>query len=152
MNVQGIMSKTVFCCTPADTIQQAATLMKDNDVGAIPVVNDCNERKLLGIITDRDICVKAVATGKSAGEVKVSEVMTSKPATCGLDESIEACEAIMERNQVRRIPVTDTRGVCIGMVSQADIALHDTAEHTHHTLAAISQHHAQPQSRMAASA
>jgi CBS domain-containing protein len=152
MKVQDIMSKTLFCCTPADTTQQAATLMKDNDVGAIPVVNDCNERKLLGIITDRDICVKAVATGRSAGEVKVSEVMTSKPATCGLDESIEACEAIMERNQVRRIPVIDTRGVCIGMVSQADIALHDTAEHTHHTLAAISQHHARPQSRMVASA
>ena len=55
MKIEEMMSKNLFCCTPTDGIQQAAKLMKDNDVGAIPVVNDCNERKLLGIITDRDI-------------------------------------------------------------------------------------------------
>ena len=150
MRVEEMMSKNLFCCTPTDGIQQAAKLMKDNDVGAIPVVNDCNERKLLGIITDRDICVNAVAMGKSIGTTKVSEVMTNKPATCGPEESIEACEATMERNQVRRIPVVDTYGVCIGMVSQADIALHDTAEQTYKTLAAVSRHHAQPQGQVAA--
>src|SRR5260370_18280365 len=131
MKVEEMMSKNLFCCTPTDGIQQAAKLMKDNDVGAIPVVNDCNERKLLGIITDRDICVNAVAMGKSIGTTKVSEVMTNKPATCGPEESIEACEATMERNQVRRIPVVDMDGVCIGMVSPAHIALPHTAEHTY---------------------
>lgn len=140
MNVKDVMSKTLFCCTPADAIQKAAELMKNNDVGAIPVVNDCTERKLLGIITDRDICIKAVATGKSPGAMKVSEVMSKAPVTCGPDESIGACEAKMERNQVRRVPVVDAKGTCIGIVAQADIALRDTAEHAHHIVAAISQH------------
>jgi CBS domain-containing protein len=145
MKVQDIMSKTLFCCTPTDSVQKAAELMKDNDVGSVPVVNDCNERKLLGIVTDRDICIKAVASGKSNGTLQVSEVMTKAPVTCGPDESIEACEAKMERNQVRRVPVIDMRGICIGVVAQADIALRDTAEHTYHTVAAISQHRSQTQ-------
>src|SRR6266849_2598664 len=77
MRVEEMMSKNLFCCTPTDGIQQTAKLMKDNDVGAIPVVNDCNERKLLGIITDRDICMKVVAQGNLTSTAKVSEAMTS---------------------------------------------------------------------------
>jgi CBS domain-containing protein len=150
MKVKDIMCKTLFCCTPTDAIQKAAELMKANEVGSIPVVNNCNDKKLLGIITDRDICVKAVAAGKSNSTVKVSEVMTKGPVTCSPDESIEACEALMERMQVRRIPVVDAQGVCIGIVAQADIALRDTAEHTSQTGAAISQHRHQPQREMAA--
>lgn len=152
INVKDIMSKTLVCCTPEDGIQKAAELMKANDIGSIPVVNDCSDRRLLGIVTDRDICVKAVATGKSNVRVKVSEVMTKGPTTCGPDESVEACEALMERKQVRRIPVIDARGACIGIVSQADIALRDTAEHTSKTIAAISQQRHQPQLQMAANA
>jgi CBS domain-containing protein len=147
MNVKDVMSTTLFCCTPADAIQKAAELMKSNDVGAIPVVNDCTERKLLGIITDRDICIKAVATGKLTGAIKVSEVMSKATVTCGPDESLEACENKMERYQVRRVPVIDAKGTCIGIVAQADIALRDTAEHTHHTVAAISKHPTQSQTR-----
>src|SRR5258708_14381383 len=75
MKVDEMMSKNLFCCTPTNGIQQAAKLMKDNDVGAIPVVNDCNERKLMGIITDRDICVNAVAMGKSIGTTSVYGVL-----------------------------------------------------------------------------
>ncbi len=149
MQVKDLMSKKLYCCTPVDTIQTAAGLMKNNDVGAIAVVNDCSERKLVGIITDRDICVKAVAVGGSTA-LKVNDLMSKALVTCSPDESIEACEAKMERSQVRRIPVIDARGICLGVVSQADIALRDTAEHTHHTIAAISQH--RPQSLMTASA
>ncbi len=152
MKVQDVMSKTVFCCTPADSVQKAAQIMNDRSVGAIPVVNDCNERKLLGIITDRDICVRAVAAGKSIEAVKVADVMTERPVTCRPDDSMEACEASMERNQVRRMPVVDSQGICIGIVAQADIALRDTAEHTSHTIAAISQRRPKPQVQMAASA
>lgn len=143
MKVNEVMSKTLVCCTPTDTIQKAAELMNSSDVGAIPVVNDCTERKLLGIITDRDICIKSVAAGKSSSAMKVSDVMSKALVTCGPDESMESCEAKMERNQVRRIPVIDQKGICIGIVSQADIALRDTSEHTSHTVAAISQHPAQ---------
>lgn len=145
MKVKEVMSKTLYCCTPTDTIQKAAELMKDNDVGAIPVVNDCKERKLLGIITDRDICVKVASTGKSTVAVKVGEVMSKSPTTCKPDDTLEACEMKMEQKQVRRIPVVDASGKCVGLVAQADIALRDTPLHIHHTLAAISQHHAHPQ-------
>ncbi|MGB8477529.1 MAG: CBS domain-containing protein, partial [Acidobacteriaceae bacterium] len=104
--------------------------------------NNDKERKLLGIITDRDICIKGVAAKKTNGTIKVMDVMTKSPITCRPDDSIEACESKMEQNQVRRIPVVDAHGVCIGIVAQADIALHDIAEHTSHTVAAISQQHA----------
>lgn len=123
------MSKTLSCCAATDTLQKAAQLMKEQDVGAIPVVNDCDERKLLGIITDRDICMKVVAQGNLTSTAKVAEAMTSTLTTCRPDESIEGCESLMKRHQVRRIPVVDSRGVCVGIVSQADIALRDTPEH-----------------------
>jgi CBS domain-containing protein len=144
MKVQDIMSKTLSCCAAMDTLQKAAQLMKEHDVGAIPVVNDCDERKLLGIITDRDICMKVVAQGLTS-TAKVSEAMTSTPATCRPNESIEGCESLMKRHQVRRIPVVDSSGVCVGIISQADIALRDTPEHIKDTLAAVSQHRARPQ-------
>ena len=69
----------------------------------------------------------------------------STPATCRADESIEGCESLMKRHQVRRIPVVDASGVCVGIVSQADIALSDTPEHIKDTLAAVSQQRARPQ-------
>jgi CBS domain-containing protein len=150
MNVQDIMSKTLSCCAATDTLQKAAQLMKEHDVGAIPVVNDCDQRKLLGIITDRDICMRVVAQGNLTSTAMVSEAMTSTPATCRPDESIEACESIMKRHQVRRIPVVDSSGVCVGLVSQADIAMRDTPEHIKDTLAAVSQRRAQPQGQAVA--
>lgn len=140
MRVKDLMTKTPFCCTQTDTVQHAAALMKQHDVGAIPVVNNCDERKLLGIITDRDICIKAVAASKGSCAFEVAEVMTASPHSCHVDDTVEACETLMERHQVRRVPVVDSKGICVGIVSQADIALRDSAEHTGHTVAAISQH------------
>ena len=150
MKVQDIMSKTLSCCAATDTLQRAAQLMKENDVGAIPVVNDCNERKLLGIITDRDICMKVVAQGNLTSTAKVFEAMTSTPATCRSNESIEGCESLMKRHQVRRIPVVDSSGGCVGVVSQADIALRDAPEHIKDTLAAVSQQRPRPQGQAVA--
>ena len=139
MRVKDLMTKTPFCCTEGDTIQHAASLMKQHDVGSVPIVNNCDERKLLGIVTDRDICIKAVAADKGTSS-KVSEVMTNALHTCHVDDSVESCEALMERYQVRRVPVVDSHGICVGIVSQADIALRDSAEHSGHTVAAISKH------------
>src|SRR5271168_382807 len=107
MRVQDIMSKTPFCCTQTDTIQHAAELMKRYDVGSIPVINNNTERKLLGIVTDRDICLKAVASNKAASGFAVSKVMSKSLHTCHLDDPVEMCEKLMERHQVRRIPVVD---------------------------------------------
>ena len=128
MRVKDLMTKTPFCCTDKDTIQHAASLMKSHDVGAIPVVTNCEEGKLLGIVTDRDICIKAVAADQGTCAFEVSEVMTKSPHACHADDSIEACEALMEQYQIRRIPVVDDKGICVGIVAQADIALRDSAD------------------------
>lgn len=140
MKSKDIMSKVLFCCTPDESAEKAAQMMRDQDVGAIPIVNDCTERKLVGIVTDRDICLRIVAAGRDPHAVPIADVMTRWPVACSPEDSIDACEETMRQRQVRRIPVVDRRGACLGIVAQADIALHDTADHTHRTLAAVSQH------------
>lgn len=140
MKAREIMSKLLFCCTPDETAEKAAQMMRDHDIGSIPVVNDYAERKLLGIVTDRDICLRVIAAGHLADTVKLADIMTKWPATCSPEDTVDACEEVMRRRQVRRVPVVDSRGICIGMISQADIALHDNADHAWRMLTAISQH------------
>jgi len=145
MKVKSIMKKTPFCCRQTDTVQHAAELMKLHDIGSIPVVNDTDERTLIGIVTDRDICLRVIGAGKGRPAVRVGDVMTNAPATCHPDDSVSSCEEIMERQQVRRVPVVDDRGGCVGIVSQADIVLYDSNEQIAHTVAAISK--PQPESK-----
>lgn len=141
MQVKDVMSKTIFCCTPNDSIQQAARLMKENDIGAVPVVTDCKVPQLVGIVTDRDLCMRVIAEAHPIEKTKVGDIMTKSPITCLPTDSIEKCESLMSEKQVRRIPVVDAKGICLGMIAQADIALHDTASHISKTLAAISYPH-----------
>jgi len=96
--------------------------MKTEDVGAVPVVESSSSRKLVGIITDRDIAVKAVATGRSVESTTVKEVMTTDVVTCREDEDVDKAVARMAERQVRRLPVVDVNGTMCGIISQADIA------------------------------
>jgi CBS domain-containing protein len=121
--VTELMTNEVVCCTPWDTARTAARLMKERGVGAIPVVSDTSDPLLEGIVTDRDLCCGVVAAGKDADAIKISELMTPIPVTCEPEYSVQDCEELMQENQVRRIPVVDKRGRCVGIVSQADIAL-----------------------------
>ncbi|MGA8142988.1 MAG: CBS domain-containing protein [Candidatus Acidiferrales bacterium] len=139
MLVKEIMSRDVICCTPSDTAQAAAKLMKDRGVGALPVVSDSVSRKLEGIVTDRDLCCTVVAGALLAEATRVAEVMMSGPVTCAPENTLEDCEKLMQNHQVRRIPVIDAQGRCIGMVAQADIALHAPAGVVAKTLAEISK-------------
>lgn len=123
MFISEVMTRDVVCCTPWDTARTAAILMKKHGVGAIPVVSDLSDPLLEGIVTDRDLCSGVVAEAKSADAVRISELMTPVPASCEPEFTLEACEELMQQNQVRRIPVVDKRGRCVGVVSQADIAL-----------------------------
>ncbi|MGA8145129.1 MAG: CBS domain-containing protein [Candidatus Acidiferrales bacterium] len=119
-----LMSKPLVCCTPWDTAQTAANLMKAHGVGAIPVVLDSADPLLEGIVTDRDLCCNVVAGAKNADAIQIAEPMTHVPVTCEPDDTLEFCEELMQQNQVRRIPVVNKRGWCVGIVTQADIALH----------------------------
>jgi CBS domain-containing protein len=137
MTVKDVMSRNVVCCTSQDTGQHAAKLMKDHQVGSLPVVEDLKTRHLLGIVTDRDLCTKLMADGRN-GSTAVSSAMTHNPITCHDDDSLERCESLMQQHKVRRIPVVGRHGECVGMVAQADIALHDDASHIQRMLKMIS--------------
>jgi CBS domain-containing protein len=95
-------------------------MMVEHDCGEIPVSDE--QGQVLGVITDRDICCRAVAQGVNCADMQVAEVMTTPAVTVSVDASIQDCCSLMEQHQIRRIPVTDENGCCCGIVSQADFA------------------------------
>src|SRR5687767_12641507 len=107
-------------CTPETSVGEAATLMRDNDCGSIPVVENTTSRRLVGTVTDRDLAIRVLAAGKGP-DVLVREVMTPDPVTCVPDDEVEDLRQVMIERQVRRIPVVDTDGNLAGIVAQADI-------------------------------
>jgi len=120
MNVREIMTPDVVIASPDDTLQHAAELMADIDAGVLPVGE--NDR-LVGMLTDRDITVRAVATGKSPGECKVRDVMSPDIKYVYEDESIEDAARNMSALQVRRLPVLNRDKRLVGIVSLGDLAL-----------------------------
>lgn len=139
MLVKEVVSKNIFFCTPSDSAQAAAKTMKANGIGALPVVSDSVNRKLEGIVTDRDLCCGVVATAKLAEATRIAEIMTRNPITCVPENTLEDCEELMQKHQIRRLPVIDNDSRCIGMIAQADIALHASPTKVAHTLAEISK-------------
>ncbi|HEX6930409.1 MAG TPA: CBS domain-containing protein [Gammaproteobacteria bacterium] len=132
MRIQDIMTADPACCTPEMRIRDVARLMLDNDCGEIPVVDDMDSMHLVGVVTDRDIAIRAVAEGKDPTTTNIADIMSSSVVSAKLDDSVEECVELMEENQIRRIPIVDAQGRCCGIVAQADIALRgdskDTAE------------------------
>ena len=119
MQVRQVMSKEVRTVSPDDTIQKAASLMNDVDCGALPVAE--NDR-LAGIITDRDIALRAVAKGKSPNQCTVREVMSAGIKYVFEDEDTNAVSENMSRLQVRRLPVLDRQKRLVGIVALGDLA------------------------------
>jgi CBS domain-containing protein len=123
-----IMTDDPQVVTPDATITDVARKMRDLDVGIIPVV-DADSRRLRGVITDRDIAIRAVAEGK-AGNSKVSECMTDRVRHVNKNDSIQDVMRVMRQEQVRRVPVTDREGRIVGIIAQADLAVDYAAEDT----------------------
>ena len=121
MTCAEVMTPSPTCCHPEHTTVEAAELMQREDVGLVPIVSP-NNTKLIGVLTDRDIALKVVAAGLDPQSTLVAEVMTNDPVTCLPEETIEAVMELMASRQVRRIPIVDTNGAIVGIVSQADIA------------------------------
>jgi CBS domain-containing protein len=119
MKARDIMTPGPCCCAPTASIGTVARLMRDNDCGVIPVVdaNGC----AIGIVTDRDLAIRGVGDGRSA-DSPVSEVMSATPCSCSADDDIAVVERVMMDHQVRRVPIADADGRCIGIVAQADLA------------------------------
>jgi len=125
-----VMTPDPACCQATDSIVRVAQFMKTEDVGAVPVVESLSTRKLVGIVTDRDIAVKAVASGRSVDSTTVKEVMTTDVVTCREDEDVDKAVARMAERQVRRLPVVDAGGTMRGIISQADIATRVNQDNT----------------------
>lgn len=126
MKVKEIMTQNVTSLTPDDTVQHAAQLMEQFNVGSIPV---CNDQKIIGIVTDRDITLRVVAQGEDAAKSKVREIMTSNPAVGKPDMDIHEAARIMSERQIRRLPVVEeNNNSIIGIVSLGDIAVEPKLE------------------------
>lgn len=117
-----VMTADPVCCLRTDTIERVAHLMKMEDVGSIPVIESQKSRKLVGIVTDRDIVLKAVTDRRYGQDTTVEAVMTHDPVTCREGEKLDKALKKMADHQVRRIPVVNGGDEIVGIIAQADIA------------------------------
>lgn len=122
MRASDVMTDNPECVTPETSLADAARKMRDLDVGIIPVVESESSKRLRGVLTDRDIAIRAVAEGKDANATRVMEVMTTEVETCNKNDSLRDVMSVMEREQVRRVPITDREGRLVGIIAQADVA------------------------------
>ena len=139
MKIREVMSANPVCCLPTDSAQRVARVMCDHNIGSLPVVMDQESRKLVGLITDRDLCCSVVAHGLDPKTTTIEKFMTLNPVTCREEEDVENCERLMQEHQIRRIPIVDAEGGVIGIVAQADVALKDKSDRVSKTVAEISK-------------
>jgi CBS domain-containing protein len=123
MQVKEIMTADPACCEQRDSLESAVKLMIDYDCGEIPVVENRETLIPIGVITDRDVACRTVGRGMNPLEMTVSDCMSTPLISVKPDDSLDQCYQIMEENQIRRVPVVDASGKCVGIVSLADIAL-----------------------------
>ena len=117
-----IMTKDLVTCTSENTIVEVARLMKTEDIGPVLIVDNEQSRTLVGIVTDRDIVVKAIADGQDVNTTRVGDVMSKKLVTCRADDDVDVAMKAMAQFQLRRIPVVEENMRLVGIISQADLA------------------------------
>jgi len=122
MRVEQLMTRQAKSCSPGDTLESAAQLMWDHDCGSLPVCSGDGAARVIGMITDRDIAMCAMFHPKSLRDLPVSEAMARNLRTCRPTDSIDDAEKIMREAQIRRLPVVDSDGRLMGMISLADLA------------------------------
>ena len=115
------------CCTPQDTAAHAARAMRDSGCGCAPVVADTQHRKLVGVVTERDVCCGVAADDRRASEVRIDEIMRPASACCGADEPIEQARRKLHEHRATSLPVVDGAGACCGTVSGFGLAVHGLA-------------------------
>lgn len=125
--LKDIMTPHVDVIAPNAIAEEAATQMKDLNVGAIPV---CDGEKLVGMITDRDLVVRVMAERRDPKTTRVTEAMSSDILFCYEDDDIEKASRVMAQHQIRRLPILSTEKKLVGIVSLGDLAVHGTDAHT----------------------
>jgi CBS domain-containing protein len=140
MRIKQVMTKDPRCCVPSDSAQRAASIMRDEHAGIVPVIDNEQSRKVTGVVTDRDLCMNVVAEGRDPRTVLVAQCMTTTVVTCAPNDSVEKATELMRENQIRRIPVVNGQGELLGIVALADVV--ERAEikttQTHETLKKVS--------------
>ena len=119
-HVRDVMTTNPECVTQSDSIREAARIMKDQDTGVVPVVEG---KKIIGLVTDRDIVVRGIAEGKDVGSIRVNDVMTKHVRSVKEDTPIDDVLSLMSSAEIRRVPVVNGENELIGIVSMADIAV-----------------------------
>ena len=117
-----IMTPSPVCLEPNAAVDLAARAMVEKDVGPILIVDSVDSMKLVGIVTDRDIVVKAVAENMDLKKTKIGQIMTPNPVTCAPGDDIKKAIQFMEQCQIRRVPVVDEQKNLVGIIAQADVA------------------------------
>ena len=117
-----VMTREPVCCEAGESIVQVAATMKREDVGSVPVVDSREDKKLIGIVTDRDLVVKVLAGGSSVDRATVRDAMTANPACCRETDDVSKAVSLMGERQVRRMPIVDEAGRLTGIIAQADVA------------------------------
>jgi CBS domain-containing protein len=135
LKVRELMTSDPATVEPDATLGEVATLMKQEDCGSIPVVEG---GRLVGIVTDRDIVIRAVAAGKDPKSTRVSEVMSADPVTVRPDENIDRAREVMAERQIRRLPVVEN-GALVGILVTAQIAREESEHETGQTIKEISE-------------
>ena len=119
MKVRDVMTSSVDWVTPETSVVEVAQLMKKDDVGSIPI---CNENRLIGIITDRDIVLKVVAAGKNTNDISAKEIMSTDIISVSADQDVHEAADLMSEYQIRRLPVVEN-GNLVGIVAIGDLAI-----------------------------
>ena len=122
MRVRDLMSQHVCCCQPDATLNDAARIMWEHDCGAVPVVESSSTKHVIGMVTDRDIAMAAYLQGRPLDSRHVASVMSRFLATCKPEDTLESAEQTMASHHVRRLPVVDSEGDLVGLISIAHLA------------------------------
>src|SRR5881392_1859306 len=139
MQVRDMMTPDPACCTSDTPLTEVARMMVDKDCGEIPVVDNNSSKQPVGVVTDRDIVCRTVANGLNPLDLTAADCMSKPIVTVTPDMTLEECCKIMEDRLVRRVPVVDDRGACIGMLAVADVALHTGKNVAGHIIKEVSE-------------
>lgn len=118
-----VMTKDPVCCLATDSAAHAGWLMREHDIGSLPVVENDENKKITGLITDRDLVLNVVAEGLDPSITAVERGMSTPAITCSPDDSYDEALQLMEKHRIKRVPVVDHSGRVVGVISQSDVAL-----------------------------
>jgi CBS domain-containing protein len=123
MKIEQLMTRSVCTCEPEDSLFEAAQIMWDRDCGCVPVVrSEDGGRRVVGMVTDRDVCMAAYTQGRSLDSMPVSRAMAAHVISCRSDDSTDVALAMLRAHQLHRLPVLDEQDHLVGIVSLADLA------------------------------